>query len=59
MVTDEMLVEFESCMVVTGGDLVHHPGALEVGEVAVHRTLGEAATVLQQLWHAGGMPDAQ
>jgi len=53
MVTDELLGQFISGMVVVARHLVDDFHLLQVGQVAVHRALREARAFLQQFGHAG------
>lgn len=57
MVTDEVFVEFVSSVIVAPRDSMYDTGLLEIGQVAIDRTLRQLRTMLQQLRNAGRMPD--
>ena len=59
MVTDEVFVEFVSCVIVASRNSMHDTGLFEVGQVAVNRTLREFGTMLHQLRHARRMADVE
>lgn len=59
MVTDEVFVEFVSCVIVAPRDSMYDTGLLEIGQIAIDRTLRQLRTMLQQLRNAGRMPDIE
>jgi hypothetical protein len=59
MVTDEVFVEFVSCVIVASRNSMHDTGLFEVGQVAVDRTLCQLRAMLQQLRDAGRVPDIE
>lgn len=59
MVTDEVFVEFVSCVIIASRDSMYDTGLFEIGQVAVNRTLRQLGAMLQQLRNAGWVPDIE
>ena len=59
VVTDEVLVQLVSRMVVATGDPADHTSLLEVGQVPVDRTLRQCGAQLQELWNGCRMSDGK
>lgn len=57
MVTDEVFVEFVSCVIVAPRDSMYDTGLLEIGQIAIDRTLRQLRAMLQQLRNAGRVSD--